>query len=483
MSANTTILWFRKDLRVGDNPALCEAAGRGGPVVPVFVWAPEVEGAWAPGAANRWWLHQSLRTLDEALHERGSRLILRKGDPKEALVKLVRETGARAVFWNRCYEPAVRQHDEQTGAILAEAGIEASSYDGALLVEPWHALNKQEKPYQVFTPFWRAHVAAIEPGEPRPAPAKLTAPKRWPTSVQLEDLALESTVDWAGGLRAAWQPGQRGAYYALDRFLDEALGDYAGARDRPDLPGTSRLSPHLRFGEISPRSVWHAVCQRAATEGRKGLVRGEEAYLRQLAWREFSYHLLVHFPHTTDAPLRSAFARFPWREDAEALRAWQEGRTGYPLVDAGMRELRTTGWMHNRVRMSAASFLVKHLLLPWQAGAQWFWDRLVDADLANNTLGWQWTAGCGADAAPYFRIFNPVLQGKRFDPAGDYVRHWVPELAMVPARWIHDPWQAPAEVLDQAGVALGDTYPRPIVEHKAARDRALLAYEAVKGKP
>jgi len=480
MSSNTTLVWFRRDLRLGDNQALCEAAGRGGAVVPVFVWAPEVEGAWAPGAAGRWWLHQSLRALDAALRERGSRLILRQGESVACLLEAVRDTGAGAVCWSRCYGPARRDQDVE--AALVEAGIEARSFPGALLSAPEGAVNKQGKPYQVFTPFWKAQVAGIDSGEPLATPKKLKAPQRWPASLQLEELALEPSVDWTGGLRGAWQPGERGADAALDRFLDEALSDYADARDRPDLPGTSRLSPHLHFGEISPGCVWHAVRQRAATEGRKGLVRGEEAYLRQLAWREFAYHLLVHFPHTTDEPLRPAFARFPWREDAPALRAWQEGRTGYPLVDAGMRELRTTGWMHNRVRMSAASFLVKHLLVPWQTGARWFWDTLVDADLANNTLGWQWTAGCGADAAPYFRIFNPVLQGKRFDPAGNYVRRWVPELAKLPARWIHSPWQAPAGLLDEARVVLGDTYPSPIVEHKAARERALLAYEAVKAQ-
>jgi deoxyribodipyrimidine photo-lyase len=291
---------------------------------------------------------------------------------------------------------------------------------------------------------------------------------------------LQPTIDWAAGLRAAWTPGEAGAATTLDHFLDTGIAHYAPQRDHPARAGTSRLSPHLHFGEIGPRQLWHAVHSRAAHDRQPGVMRGAERYLRELGWREFAHHLLVHFTHTPEASLRSRFDSFPWADDAAALRAWQKGRTGYPIVDAGMRELWETGWMHNRVRMIVASFLVKDLLLSWRSGAEWFWDTLVDADLANNTLGWQWTAGCGADAAPYFRIFNPVSQGQKFDPDGAYVRRWVPALAQLPPEWIHRPWEAPAPILAAAAVRLGDTYPPPIVDRRGARQRALSALASIK---
>ncbi|MCC6144121.1 MAG: FAD-binding domain-containing protein, partial [Candidatus Hydrogenedentes bacterium] len=316
--------------------------------------------------------------------------------------------------------------------------------------------------------------------DPLPEPEAMAAPCQWPESVPVEDLDLLPGIPWDRGIREAWTPGAAGAQAELQRFLDDALHHYANDRDRMDRPGTSRLSPHLHFGEISPRMVCHAVQQYAAVEERSGLIAGAEAHVRQIYWREFAHHLLYHFPHTPGEPLREAFRAFPWRHDEAALRAWQHGQTGYPIVDAGMRELWATGWMHNRARMTAASFLVKHLLLPWQAGAKWFWDTLVDGDLANNTLGWQWTAGCGADAAPYFRVFNPILQGRKFDPEGDYVRRWVPEIAGLPDAYLHAPWEAPDEDARAAGVILGETYPKPIVDHAAARDRALAAYQEIK---
>jgi deoxyribodipyrimidine photo-lyase len=350
-----------------------------------------------------------------------------------------------------------------------------------LLYEPGEILNSSGKPFQVFTPFWNACCSGPEPAAPLLRPKRLAAPGGWPRSLALDELDLEPKVDWASGIRAAWTPGEKGAHDLLRRFVRESLLDYSDQRDRPYVPGTSRLSPHLRFGEISPRQIWHGVYGGLNSKRTRTSMKAVEPFLRQLGWREFSYHLLHHLPHTTDEPLRSDFAAFPWRTDEAALKAWQRGQTGYPLVDAGMRELWATGWMHNRVRMVVASFLVKDLLIPWQEGARWFWDTLVDADLANNTMGWQWTAGCGADAAPYFRVFNPVGQGERFDAKGDYVRRWVPELAKLPPAWIHRPWEAPAAVLAEAGIVLGKTYPKRIVVHAEARERALAAVATLKG--
>lgn len=467
----TSLVWFRLDLRLADNPALLAAVQRGGAVAPVFIWAPEEEGDWPPGAASRWWLHQSLAALARRLDRLGARLILRRGPTLATLRALVAETGAGAVFWNRRYEPAVINRDATVQEALREDGCDAASFNAALLHEPWTIANRAGRPFQVFTPFWRTCLAAVAPPEPLAAPARLRSPGRWPKSLALAQLELAPRPDWAAGLRPAWAPGETGAARQLARLTATIFPVYADQRNRPDRPGSSRLSPHLHFGEISPRQVWHALRQAFPASAWRS-----SQFVAEIGWREFAHHLLFHFPRTPVEPLRAGFARFPWRTDADWLRAWRRGRTGYPLVDAGMRELWTTGWMHNRVRMVVASFLVKHLLSRWQDGARWFWDTLVDADLASNTLGWQWTAGCGADAAPFFRVFNPVSQGETFDPAGDYVRRWVPELAALPARWIHQPWRAPSDILRAAGVRLGTQYPAPLVSHTIAREVALAAY-------
>jgi deoxyribodipyrimidine photo-lyase len=435
---NTALVWLSRDLRLADNPALARAAASGVAVIPVFIWAPEEEAPWAPGSASRWWLKQSLDALSGALRQRGSQLIVRRGPTVEALLALATETGARTVYWNRRYEPRCMARAQQIEQRLLAAGIATESCEGNVLFEPGTILNSQGRPFQVFTAFWKACQSRSIPPGPTAAPQRLRAPRHWPTSLAAGDLNLEPKIDWAGGIRESWQPGEDGAARHMQSFLKRGAGAYPVERDRPDHPGTSRLSPHLAFGEISARTVWHRAAR-------------AEGYLRQLAWREFAYHLLYHFPHTANEPLRAEFRRFPWQLDPAAFDLWSQGRTGYPLVDAGMRELWHTGWMHNRVRMVAASFLVKHLLIPWQDGAAWFWDTLVDADLANNTMGWQWTAGCGADAAPYFRIFNPTAQAAKFDPQGDYVRRWVPESG------------TPA-------------YPPPMVSHAAARERALAAF-------
>lgn len=473
--SDTTLVWFRHDLRLADNPALLAAVHEGGCVVPVFIWSPEEEGRWQPGAASRWWLHQSLAQLDASLRQRGSRLIVRRGPALETLRQLIEETGGTGVYWNRRYEPAAIERDRRLKTALHQDGLRAESFNGSLLFEPWAVCTQQGHPYQVFTPFWKACRAGPEPEAPQSAPAHLQNPRRWPAGLPLRDLGLEPNIDWAGGLRTSWAPGEAGALRELTRFLDQGLPEYSEARDRPDQVGTSRLSPHLHFGEIGPHQVWSAV--RACRH-----VRPAEAdsYLRELGWREFAHHLLYHFPHTPERPLRERFVDFPWLPDRANLRAWQRGRTGFPIVDAGMRELWHTGWMHNRVRMIVASFLVKDLLISWQEGTAWFWDTLVDADLANNTLGWQWTSGCGADAAPYFRVFNPVNQGEKFDPTGAYVRRWVSELSALPDRWIHRPWYAPGHVLQDARIDLGGTYPRLIVDHSDARTRALNALQQMK---
>lgn len=413
-------------------------------------------------------------------------MTLRRGPTIETIQEILKTTDCDAVFWNRVYEPETMQRDSLIKRLLRENGVHAESFKGSLLVEPWEVLTGQSRPYQVFTPFWKACAAHLPPEPPKPVPTTLLPPNPRPHSLDLADFGLEPTIDWAGGLRAAWNPGEDGATAALNAFLAEGLPEYAEFRNRPDVRGTSRLSPHLHFGEISIRRVWHAVNGHSPGRDSKSPNRKDKqdenvrVFCSELGWREFAHHLLYHFPHTPDTPLRQEFLRFSWQPSRERLRAWQRGRTGYPIVDAGMRELWHTGWMHNRVRMIVASFLVKHLLIPWNEGARWFWDTLVDADLPNNTLGWQWTAGCGADAAPYFRVFNPILQGKKFDPEGVYVRRWIPELRRVPTSYIHCPWEMPAEALAQAGVTLGDHYPLPIVEHGEARAQALKAWEAIR---
>ncbi len=476
-----TLVWFRHDLRLDDNPALAAAAARGR-VVPVFIWAADEEAPWEPGAASRWWLHHSLEKLAAALAKAGPPLVIRRGPSLAALEGLAKEYAATHVVWNRRYEPAVVKRDTAIKKALAATGLAAESFNGGLLFEPVHVATKEGKPYQVFTPFWRALLARPEPAEPVAAPQKLMAAepvKGKPKSLALDDLDLLPKIDWAGTMRKTWSPGEAGAAKRLAAFLARALATYGTDRDRPDREGTSSLSPHLHFGEISPRRVWHAVREAVGGKPAAKITGSPEVYLRELGWREFASHLLYHFPHTADAPLREAYAKFPWARDPVGLRAWQRGRTGYPVVDAGMRQLWATGWMHNRVRMIVASFLVKDLRVTWLEGARWFWDTLVDADLAANTLGWQWAAGCGADAAPYFRVFNPTSQGVKFDPDGQYVRHWVPELSRLPTAEIHAPAEADERTLERAGVTLGRDYPEPVVDHAEARKLALEALKQV----
>ena len=477
----TTLVWFRQDLRLADNPALAWAIARGGPVIPVFVLEDVAGGGRPPGGAARWWLHHSLAALDRDLRDRGSRLILRRGDALSALRHIAGETGATAVVWNRRYEPDAIARDTRIKTTLAADGLAVHSTNSALLFEPWTVKTATGGPYRVFTPFWRACRDSVDATLQPSPPSILPAPDAWPATDALDDWGLRPTKpDWAGGLRDTWNPGEAGARTRLDTFLDTGLTTYRDRRDLPAADATSRLSPHLHWGEIGPRQVWAAVEARRQAGALDGADAQAECFLREVVWREFSYHLLYHFPQLPDANLDGKFTQMPWADDAGALAAWQRGQTGYTIVDAGMRQLYATGWMHNRVRMVVASFLTKHLMVHWRHGEAWFWDTLVDADLANNAASWQWVAGCGADAAPFFRIFNPMLQGEKFDPTGDYVRRWVPELARLPAPHIHEPAKAPAAVLHEAGVRIGRDYPDPIVEHKAARQRALDAYQAVK---
>ena len=471
------IVWFRNDLRLADNPALAAAASTGAPIVPLFV--VECDVGRDVGAASKWWLHHALSSLNDALGQRyGLGLILRSGNPREIIPRLVDEIGASGVYWNRRYTEAGIAADSSIKAALQTAGKDAKSFNGHLLYEPWQIENKSGDPFRVFSAFWRAA-----------RQSRIAAPVKVPKTIapfgnavlsdDLDHLGLTPTVpNWAADWGRWWTPGEKGAADRLDRFMSRALDRYAQDRDRPDLEQTSRLSPHLAWGDISVRSI----ATRIETMDDHAPAKTREKFLSELGWREFSYHLLYHFPHLPTENFVEAFDGFPWREDAPRLRAWQRGETGYPIVDAGMRELWRTGWMHNRVRMVVASFLTKHLLIHWREGEAWFWDTLVDADPANNTASWQWVAGSGADAAPYFRIFNPTLQGEKFDPNGDYVRTYIPEIASLPNAVIHKPWTAGQTTLEEAGVRLGSTYPEPIVDHAFARARALDAFQTIKSK-
>ncbi len=484
-----SLLWFTQDLRLADHPALTGAAERG-PVIPIYVLDDETPGHWRMGGASRWWLHGSLAALAEALAGKGSRLILRRGRASEVLAELAREVDARQVHASWGVEPWMRQAQDDLGSALAKEGRELRLYDGTLLFNPSTLATQDGRPFRVYSPFARAAMALPPPRSPLPVPAQIASPSRWPGSDRLDDWALRpikphwTGPDWAAGLRARWQPGEVHAQHRLRSFIQDGLQAYAVKRNDPGIDGTSRLSPSLHFGELSPNACWHAartgLPKPAAGRAANMSSPGRDKLLKELLWREFCQHLLSQFPDLPTRAFRPEFDAFPWRPDRAMLKAWQQGRTGYPMVDAGMRELWQTGYMHNRVRMIAASFLIKHLLQPWQDGQAWFWDTLVDADLASNAANWQWVAGSGADAAPYFRIFNPVLQGRKFDSSGAYVRRYIPELAALPDDAIHAPFDAPPMVLAAAGVTLGKTYPEPIVEHAPARARALAALAQLK---
>ncbi|MEK7734828.1 MAG: deoxyribodipyrimidine photo-lyase [Pseudomonadota bacterium] len=472
-----SIVWFRRDLRLMDNEVLAHALVMTHRVIPVYIHAPGENGPGAMGAAARWWLHHSLAALDAALRERGSRLVIRRAATSRAgLRALVKETDASLVCWHRLYEPAEVAREDAIEAAMVRVGVTVQTFPGHLLLEPEAVQTGSSGPYKVFTPYARAVRTKLVLPKPRRAPHRLRVVPSSISSLPLASLKLLPKSGWAASFTRAWQPGEAGAHKRL-RALGKKLANYAADRDRPAVDGTSHLSPHLHFGEITPARVWRTVAAQAAGRSKPGLVRGAETFQRELLWREFAHHVLHHFPATPERPLDARFAKFSWRRSAALLRAWQRGETGIPMVDAGMRELRTTGTLHNRARMIVASFLTKHLRLHWREGARWFWNTLVDADLANNTLNWQWVAGCGADAAPYFRIFNPVLQSRKFDPAGEYLARWLPELKKLPARYRHAPWLAPAQVLARAGIRLGVNYPYPVMDLAHGRAEALDAFQ------
>lgn len=464
----TALVWFRQDLRCSDNPALALACHEHANLIPLYIWDTDIKPA---DGAQQWWLHHSLVSLDDSLQKHALRLILRQGKPLDILLKLAKTHAVDTVYWNRCYEPNVIERDKIIKTALRAAGIKVKSCNGSLLNEPWTIKNKSGTFYKVFTPFWRHCLQDMD----IPKPAKIS---RYPNRVSAQSDRLvdwnliPQRPNWAEGFARYWQPGEKGAQKKLKKFLKHHLTQYQHARDIPAADATSQLSPHLHFGEISPWHIWRVLEQIMAESTVD--VPSAQRFLAEIGWREFSYYLLYHFPALPTTNFKSQFDAFPWQNDQSHLTCWQKGMTGFPIVDAGMRQLWKTGYMHNRVRMIVASFLTKDLLMDWRLGAAWFLDTLVDADLASNSASWQWVAGCGADAAPYFRVFNPVLQGEKFDPKGDYIRQWIPELAHVKPKWIHQPWMATDAEL---GLCLGVDYPKPIVDHAEARKRALDYYK------
>ncbi|MGG9998989.1 cryptochrome/photolyase family protein [Pseudovibrio ascidiaceicola] len=471
MTAPVVIHWFRQDLRLSDNPALT-AACEVGAVIPLYILNDGEKGAREHGGAAQNWLHHSLKALNKSLK---GQLLIMQGDPAEVIKNLLQETGGTGVFWNRCYEPWRIEHDAHLKSELEEAGITAKSFNGSLLWEPWQVSKPDGDPYKVFTPFYRKGcLQASEPRRPLPVPKPMQLHKVTANgALSVDELKLIDNRPWSARVSSCWKHGEQAAQSRLYSFLENGISNYKEGRNFPALTHTSRLSPHLHFGEISPNQIWSALNMHEET-------CDIDHFRSELGWREFSYSLLFHNPTLPQINLNTKFDSFPWVSDDQRLLAWQNGQTGIPIVDAGMRELWQTGYMHNRLRMVVGSFLVKNLLLDWRLGEAWFWDCLVDADLANNCASWQWIAGCGADAAPYFRIFNPVLQGEKFDGHGDYTRRFLPELKELPDKYLYKPWEAPKDILQDAGVVLGETYPLPIVDLKKSRDEALRAFEETK---
>jgi deoxyribodipyrimidine photo-lyase len=468
MSDPTVLHWFRQDLRLADNPAL-SAAAKAGRVMPIYILDDKNAGDYAMGAASRWWLHHSLESLNASLD---GALSVFSGDATKLLAELCQKHSIKAVYWNRCYEPWRIARDTRIKEKLKAANIETHSFNGSLLWEPWEIKKGDGTPYKVFTPFYRnGCLSATSPRKPLPSPKLVTVKNH--DSLGIKNLGLLPGIRWDKSLDQHWTIGERAAKQRLQTFLRHGIKEYKVGRDFPAQESVSLLSPHLHFGEISPNQIWHGARAR-------GVDANTDCLCSELGWREFSHHLLYYFPELPRKNLQMKFDSMPWRDDKRSLKCWQRGQTGYPIVDAGMRELWQTGYMHNRVRMIVGSFFVKNLRIDWRLGERWFWDCLADADLANNSASWQWIAGCGADAAPFFRIFNPITQGEKFDPTGEYTRRFVPELAKLPDPYLFKPWTAPQAVLDKAGVVLGKNYPKPIVDLAKSRASALHAFSMIK---
>lgn len=475
MAQRNALIWFRQDLRLKDNPALIHAVENGYNVIPVYILDDVNAGNWKLGSAKRWWLYKSLQSLNSSLD---NNLVFRSGDAKTIIPELIEQSCATAVFWNRCYEPWRIFRDTQIKSWLKEEEIEYETFNASLLWEPWEISKDDGTPYKVFTPFYRKGcLKHSQPSKPAPRPQNIKFTDFSPRNSE-KDLDLLPKIQWYKNLEPYWEYGEDGAQKRLHDFLEGGLKRYKEDRNRPDMNNVSRLSPYLNSGEISPRDVWHSAQNYAEKENVS--TNDIDHFCSELGWREFSYSLLYFNKNLMSEPLQPKFKNFPWREDHDDLKAWQNGLTGIPIVDAGMRQLYKTGWMHNRVRMVVGSVLIKNMLLHWQHGEEWFWDCLVDSDLASNAASWQWVAGCGTDAAPYFRIFNPITQGEKFDPQGDYVREFIPELANMPKQYIHKPWEAGPLILKESGVKLGQNYPNPRVNLKETRQRALDAFQSLK---
>ncbi|HDR7518031.1 cryptochrome/photolyase family protein [Bacillus mobilis] len=471
---NKIIVMFQKDFRLYDNPALFEAA-QSGEVVPVYVQ----DETFSIGSASKWWLHHAIIDVQKQLEALGSTLIIRKGNTQEEILSLIDQLGITAVYWNICYDPDRLQSNQKMKMMLEGKGIVCKEFNSYLLLEPWIIKKKDNTEYKVFTPFYNVFQKQVIP-KPISKVQNIKGESSLTLSLSVSELHLLPTIPWTSHIESIWEPTEEGAYKTCKKFFSSKLASYSEGRDFPNENAHSMLAAYLSFGQISVRWMYHYLINKSTERQCSLFEKQVNSFIRQLIWREFSYYLLYHYPFTVYKPLNKSFEHFPWNNDEELLTVWQKGKTGYPFIDAGMRELWQTGFMHNRARMAVASFLVKHLLIPWQEGAKWFMDTLLDADIANNTMGWQWVAGSGADASPYFRIFNPITQGEKFDKDGEYIRKWVPELRNIPNKYIHKPWEAPEHILQKANITLGHTYPLPIVDHKAARERALCAYKSMK---